>query len=311
MLVLSALIPTVMFAMTVLIMGYFGGNARQQNFGVTAGAGIYTLLMVPFIANQHWSMKALVVGFSLGLLWGIAQYFQVKALFSFGVSRTMPLSAGIQLILNGLIGVIVFKEWGNSTSRFWGITALVLVIIGIMLVNWHEGEKSISRVRLRQGLFYASCCGILFGFYPPVLRFFEINANDGFAPIALGLVTIGIVMAFILPIHNQSELKFYQKPATLVIPAKDKIFTLKTLWLSLAGGCWAVGNVFMLQTADLIGVATAFSASQLSVALSTVGGITLLGEKRTQKELIVVIFGVLLIVLGGCCLGLAKSYDLV
>ncbi|MBA5735072.1 glucose transporter GlcU, partial [Escherichia coli] len=53
--------------------------------------------------------------------------------------------------------------------------------------------------------------------------------------------------------------------------------------------------------------ATGFSLSQMGVVISTIGGILFLGEKKTKKELILVIIGVVLVIIGGTMIGIAKS----
>ena len=58
-----------------------------------------------------------------------------------------------------------------------------------------------------------------------------------------------------------------------------------------------------------VGVAVGFSLSQLSVIIATFGGIWILGEKRTRKEMVAISLGVLVLVVGALLLGVAKSLD--
>ena len=58
-----------------------------------------------------------------------------------------------------------------------------------------------------------------------------------------------------------------------------------------------------------VGVAVGFSLSQLSVIIATFGGIWILGEKRTKKEMIAISLGVFILVVGALMLGVAKSLD--
>lgn len=55
----------------------------------------------------------------------------------------------------------------------------------------------------------------------------------------------------------------------------------------------------MLLTVKSLGLAVGFSLSQMGIIISTLGGIFILGERKTKKELIYVIVGCLLVILGG------------
>ena len=45
----------------------------------------------------------------------------------------------------------------------------------------------------------------------------------------------------------------------------------------------------------------------MGIIISTLGGIFILGEKKTKKELVYVIVGCLLVILGGIILGYMKT----
>ena len=45
-----------------------------------------------------------------------------------------------------------------------------------------------------------------------------------------------------------------------------------------------IGNLFMFYSQPKVGVATSFSLSQLLVIVSTLGGIFILGEKRSSPN---------------------------
>lgn len=91
------------------------------------------------------------------------------------------------------------------------------------------------------------------------------------------------------------------------IKSEEKRFTKQT-WLNMIPGVmWATGNLALLFSNKLVGIATGFSLSQMGVVISTIGGILFLGEKKTKKELILVIIGVVLVIIGGTMIGIAKS----
>ena len=54
------------------------------------------------------------VGVVSGLFWALGQANQLKSIDLMGVSRTMPISTGLQLVATTLFGVIVFHEWSRQ-----------------------------------------------------------------------------------------------------------------------------------------------------------------------------------------------------
>ena len=70
---------------------------------------------------------------------------------------------------------------------------------------------------------------------------------------------------------------------------------------------WAVGNIGLLLANPKVGVAIAFSFSQMGIVISTLGGIFLLGEKKSQKQMAFVIIGCVLVIAGGIMIGFTKE----
>ncbi len=61
--------------------------------------------------------------------------------------------------------------------------------------------------------------------------------------------------------------------------------SLKSTALNLLPGViWGIGNLFMFYSQPKVGVATSFSLSQLLVIVSTLGGIFILGERRSSSD---------------------------
>ncbi|HDR7261404.1 TPA: glucose transporter GlcU, partial [Bacillus paranthracis] len=53
--------------------------------------------------------------------------------------------------------------------------------------------------------------------------------------------------------------------------------------------------------------ATSFSLSQMGIVISTLGGIFILGEKKTKRQFNAIIIGIIFIVAAGVMLGIAKG----
>ena len=65
----------------------------------------------------------------------------IKSIDLMGVSRTMPISTGLQLVSTTLFGVIVFHEWSTTISVILGVLALVCIIIGVILTSLQSEEE--------------------------------------------------------------------------------------------------------------------------------------------------------------------------
>ena len=81
------------------------------------------------------------VGIVSGLFWALGQANQLKSIDLMGVSRTMPISTGLQLVATTLFGVIVFHEWSTTISVVLGVLALVCIIIGVILTSLQSKEE--------------------------------------------------------------------------------------------------------------------------------------------------------------------------
>lgn len=78
-----------------------------------------------------------------------------------------------------------------------------------------------------------------------------------------------------------------------------KIFAQKATWLDvLAGFSFGIGAYSYIISAQMNGVTSAFIYSQLSVIISTLGGMTLLGEHQHGRQLVTTLIGLALIVIG-------------
>lgn len=75
----------------------------------------------------------------------------------------------------------------------------------------------------------------------------------------------------------------------------------------IPGLIWAAGNMFLFISQPRVGVATSFSLSQMGIIISTLGGILILGERKTKRQLTGIVVGIIFIIAAGIMLGIAKS----
>ncbi|MFD4929816.1 RhaT/GlcU family sugar-proton symporter [Peribacillus butanolivorans] len=282
--ILLALLPALFWGSIVLFNVKLGGGPYSQTLGTTIGALIFSI-GVYFFADIKLSPLVFGVGFVSGLFWAVGQANQLKSIDLMGVSKTMPISTGLQLISTTLFGVIVFHEWSTLKAVFLGVLALVFIIIGIVLTSLEDKESKESKSgNLKKGIVILLISTFGYLVYVVVARLFDVNGWSALFPQAIGMVVGGLLLTF-----------------------KHKPFNKYAIRNIIPGLIWAAGNMFLFISQPRVGVATSFSLSQMGIVISTLGGIIILREKKTKRQLIGIVIGIILIIIAGVMLGLAKS----
>jgi glucose uptake protein len=283
--ILIALIPAVMWGSILLVSTKLGGEPYNQVVGTTIGALLFSIV-VYFFTTPNFSTAALIVGFISGLFWSVGQMNQFKAVAFLGVSKTLPISTGLQLVGTSLFGVIAFGEWSSTTKLTIGIGALVLIVAGVIFTSYEKSDKSEAdgKSDLAKGFTILLLSTAGYVGYVVIIRWFSIDGWTAILPQAIGMV----VGALLQSIHH-------------------KPFNKYTIRNGIPGLMWASGNLALLLSIPRVGTATSFSLSQTGIIISTLGGIFLLGERKTKKQLIFVILGSILIIIGGVMLGFTKK----
>lgn len=76
-------------------------------------------------------------------------------------------------------------------------------------------------------------------------------------------------------------------------------FKQKKQYLNILGGLsWGIAALAYIFAGRALGVTVAFVMTQMNVIIATIGGIFILHEHKTGRELTFTIIGILLIVLG-------------
>lgn len=117
------------------------GSPASQIAGMGIGASASALIIYLF-TRPAFDAATWGVAFVAGMLWAIGQMGQFISFTRIGVSGTIPLSAGFQLIGNSLIGVLIFGEWPTALAKIIGFVALALVVIGIVLSSRSDDQES-------------------------------------------------------------------------------------------------------------------------------------------------------------------------
>lgn len=142
--ILLAILPAIFWGSIVLFNVKLGGGPYSQTLGTTIGALIFSAVIY-FVVHPVLTPLIFIVGIVSGLFWAVGQSNQLKTIDYIGVSKTMPISTGMQLVTTSLFGVIVFHEWSTTTTVILGVLALIFIVIGIVLTSL-ESEKMQSNL---------------------------------------------------------------------------------------------------------------------------------------------------------------------
>ena len=279
---LYALIPALTWGSLVLVSEKLGGNSYNQTLGITIGSLLFAIVM-SVINPPEWTSLIWIVGIISGIGWAFGQLFQFNSVKEMGVSKTVPISTGLQILGNTFFAVIVFKEWNTTSTIVLGVVAIIFLIAGVLLTSY-EGSKGKNEGSMKKGIIYLIVSTLGFVTYVIVVRWFDIDGWSAILPQAIGM----FIAAFLLSIKHKPFNKY----------AGRNILT---------GIMWATGNIGLLLANPKVGVAIAFSFSQMGIVISTLGGIFLLGEKKSKKQMTYVIIGCILVIAGGVMIGFTKE----
>ncbi|MCU5214568.1 GRP family sugar transporter [Bacillus paranthracis] len=283
--ILLAILPALFWGSIVLFNVKLGGGPYSQVLGTTFGALLFSIGIYIFVKPVLTPM-VIGVGIVSGLFWAVGQANQLKSVDLIGVSKTMPISTGMQLVSATLFGVIVFHEWSTTTSVILGVLALICIIVGIVLTslqsNEEKNEEQTGNFKKGIVMLFISTLGYLV--YVVIIRLFDIDGWSALLPQAIGMVLGGLMLTF-----------------------KHQPFNKYAIRNIIPGLIWAAGNMFLFISQPRVGVATSFSLSQMGIVISTLGGIFILGEKKTKRQFNAIIIGIIFIVAAGVMLGIAKG----
>ncbi|HDR6821056.1 GRP family sugar transporter [Bacillus cereus group sp. BfR-BA-01347] len=283
--ILLAILPALFWGSIVLFNVKLGGGPYSQILGTTLGALVFSIGVYIFI-KPVLTPVVIIIGIISGLFWALGQANQLKSIDLIGVSKTMPISTGMQLVSTTLFGVIVFHEWSTTTSVVLGVLALLCIIIGIVLTSLQSKEEKNDEQtgNFKKGIVMLLISTLGYLLYVVIIRLFGIDGWSALLPQAIGMVLGGILLTF-----------------------KNQPFNKYAIRNIIPGLIWAAGNMFLFISQPRVGVATSFSLSQMGIVISTLGGIFILGEKKTKRQFIAIVIGIIFIIAAGIMLGIAKG----
>ncbi|WP_125714216.1 GRP family sugar transporter [Companilactobacillus kedongensis] len=270
------LLPAIAWGILPLTVARINGKPINQILGTAVGtltvSIVVFLVMRPTISIISFLLAALAGGF-----WIIGQLGQYNAYRSIGVSQTMPISTGLQLIGTAFIGVLIFGEWASVNAKIFGVIGILLLIIGVFLTA--RKDKGDQHSTQTETLIMLVLTTIGFLVYNSIPRAMTSSGLAIFLPESVGMVVA--VLLYITFTHQPQVLRE------------------KASWQSLvAGFIFSIAAITYILSVRDNGVNSAFVVSQLSVVLSTIGGMIFLHEKKSRHELTLTIIGLILIVGG-------------
>ncbi|MEH7461165.1 GRP family sugar transporter [Bacillus thuringiensis] len=281
--ILLALLPALAWGNVLLVSVKMGGGAYSQTVGMTIGALFFATIMYAF-TTPALSLTILIVGFVSGLFWALGQVNQLKTVQTIGVSTTVTISTGMQLVATSIFGVIAFHEWTTTTTIIMGTIAILFIVIGVVFTSLDDKENAQPPGQLKKGLLTLIVSTFGYFGYVIIIRWYNIDGWAAILPQAVGMFVGAVILTF-----------------------KHKPFNKYAIRNIVSGLLWGTGNLFLLLSLPRVGVATSFSLSQTGIVISTFGAIVFLGEKKTKRQMVFIALGSALIIGGAVLLGLAKA----
>ncbi|MBL7573742.1 ribose/proton symporter RbsU [Staphylococcus saccharolyticus] len=277
--ILIGLGPLLGWGLFPTIASKFGGRPVNQIFGVTVGTLIFAIILVLFKGIGLPGGMALVFSLISGVGWAFGQIITFKAFELVGSSRAMPITTAFQLLGASLWGVFALGNWPGIANKIVGFLALVVILIGARMTVWTETKEQEFSKNLRSAVILLLIGEIGYWIYSAAPQATDIGGFKAFLPQAIGMVIVAVIYGFV----NMS---------------KGNVFKEVVSWKQVISGfffAFAALTYLISAQPNMNGLATGFVLSQTSVVLATLTGIFFLNQKKTSKELMITIVGLVLI----------------
>ena len=277
--ILIGLGPLLGWGLFPTIASKFGGRPVNQIFGATVGTLIFAIVLALFKGIGLPGGMALVFSLISGAGWAFGQIITFKAFELVGSSRAMPITTAFQLLGASLWGVFALGNWPGITNKIIGFLALLVILIGARMTVWTETKQQEYSKNLRSAVLLLLVGEIGYWLYSAAPQATDIGGFKAFLPQAIGMVIVAVIYA-------------------LMNMSKGNAFKEKVSWqqiISVFFFAFAALTYLISAQPNMNGLATGFVLSQTSVVLATLTGIFFLNQKKTSKELMITIVGLVLI----------------
>lgn len=271
--------PLIGWGLFPTIASKFGGKPVNQIIGTTIGTLIFAGAFYLFTAQSFPTGMDLFFAILSGAGWSFGQIMTFKSFEYIGSSRAMPVTTAFQLLGASLWGVFALGNWPGISHKIIGFTALIVILIGARMTVWSEKTEATSSNYLKKAVVILLIGEIGYWLYSAAPQATDIGGKAAFLPQAIGMVIVAVVYG-------------------LMNMKKENAFANKITWLQIISGfffAFAALTYLISAQPDMNGLATGFVLSQTSVVLATLTGIYFLNQRKTSKEMVVTIIGLVLI----------------
>ncbi|AYU54151.1 ribose/proton symporter RbsU [Staphylococcus debuckii] len=261
------------------IASKFGGKPVNQIIGTTVGTLIFASVFYAFTARDFPTGMDLFFAILSGAGWSFGQILTFKAFEYIGSSRAMPVTTAFQLLGASLWGVFALGNWPGVTNKIIGFIALIVILIGARMTVWSEKSEATDSGNLRKAVIILLIGEIGYWLYSAAPQATDIGGKNAFLPQAIGMLLVAVIYG-------------------LMNVKKDNPFTNKITWLQIISGfffAFAALTYLISAQPNMNGLATGFILSQTSVVLATLTGIYFLNQRKTSKEMVITVVGLILI----------------
>ena len=271
--------PLIGWGLFPTIASKFGGKPVNQIIGTTIGTLIFAGVF--YLATGHSFPTGMDLFFAIlsGAGWSFGQIMTFKAFEYIGSSRAMPVTTAFQLLGASLWGVFALGNWPGISHKIIGFSALIVILIGARMTVWSEKSEATGNNYLKKAVVILLIGEIGYWLYSAAPQATDIGGKAAFLPQAIGMVIVAVVYG-------------------LINMKKENAFTNKITWLQIISGfffAFAALTYLISAQPDMNGLATGFVLSQTSVVLATLTGIYFLNQRKTSKEMVITIIGLVLI----------------
>ena len=273
--ILIGLIPALGWGFQGIIMQKIGGTTANKQMGMVLTALVMSIV-VALVDPIAWSPALIAAAAVNGIPWAIAQILQIKSFDYLGVSRAMPLTSGMQLILTSVIGAFYFNEWPHAWQMGVGFAGIALIIVGTVLTTYTEaGQETTSKSDIRKGVIITAISSALYVAYATAARFFNVDSFQILLPQAMFMLAATIVISIIVSKRDSVDGVFGRV---------EGVFGLKSWQNMLTGVLWSVANIAVLFSNQVNGVAVGWTLANMNPIFATLGGLFILHEKKTPRS---------------------------
>ena len=263
------------------IASKFGGRPVNQIFGATVGTLIFAIILAVVKGIGIPGGMALIFSIISGAVWAFGQIITFKAFGLVGSSRAMPITTAFQLLGASLWGVFALGNWPGIANKMIGFVALIVILVGACMTVWSEKSEQEYSQNLRKAVVLLLIGEIGYWVYSAAPQATDIGGLKAFLPHAIGMVIVAVIYA-------------------LMNMNKGNAFKEAVSWKQIISGfffAFAALTYLISAQPNMNGLATGFVLSQTSVVLATLTGIFFLNQKKTPKELMITIVGLVLILI--------------